>query len=123
MLSTSYCRLWTDDAGETHFDDVDVELDPMDFAPPAPELHYRSLSSAVSVGFLGGDPFWEGDIPHPTPCPQFLCTMTGAFEFTASDGEVRRFDPGDLVLLEDTDGKGHSTRIIETCIVLTVALA
>jgi hypothetical protein len=31
-------------------------------------------------------------------------------EVEASDGEVRRFGPGEAVLVEDTGGKGHITR-------------
>jgi hypothetical protein len=29
-----------------------------------------------------------------------------------SNGEVRRFGPGDVVLLEDTTGKGHRSRVV-----------
>ena len=29
---------------------------------------------------------------------------------TTSEGEVRVFENGDLVILEDVDGKGHGTR-------------
>jgi uncharacterized cupin superfamily protein len=31
-------------------------------------------------------------------------------EMTTTDGTVRRLGPGDLVLLEDTSGKGHVTK-------------
>jgi hypothetical protein len=36
--------------------------------------------------------------------------MTGAVEMETTDGTVRRFLPGGLVLLEDTSGRGHLTR-------------
>jgi uncharacterized cupin superfamily protein len=38
--------------------------------------------------------------------------MSGAVEMETTDGMKRRFLPGDLVLLEDTTGKGHVTRNI-----------
>ena len=38
--------------------------------------------------------------------------MSGAVEMETTDGTVRRLGPGDLVLLEDTSGKGHVTRNI-----------
>jgi hypothetical protein len=38
--------------------------------------------------------------------------MKGAVEMETTDGMVKRFLPGDLVLLQDTTGKGHLTRNI-----------
>jgi uncharacterized cupin superfamily protein len=38
--------------------------------------------------------------------------MAGAVEMETTDGTKRHFKPGDLVLLEDTSGKGHVTRNI-----------
>ena len=36
--------------------------------------------------------------------------MQGEYEVTATDGTVRTFPVGSILLLEDTTGKGHSTR-------------
>lgn len=33
-------------------------------------------------------------------------------EITSGDGEVRRFNSGDVFLLEDIQGRGHVTRVI-----------
>ena len=33
-------------------------------------------------------------------------------EITASDDEVRRFSVGDVLLVEDTWGKGHASKVI-----------
>jgi hypothetical protein len=30
----------------------------------------------------------------------------------ASDGAVRQFGPGDIFLCEDTEGKGHTSRVL-----------
>jgi uncharacterized cupin superfamily protein len=38
--------------------------------------------------------------------------MSGAVEVETTDGMVMQFRPGDLILLEDTSGKGHVTRNI-----------
>ena len=35
-------------------------------------------------------------------------------------GTVRRFGPGSLVLVEDTRGKGHSTRVLDEDVVMLV---
>ena len=53
-----------------------------------------------------------------------FCTLRGEYEVTASDGEVRCFPVGSLLLLEDTTGKGHASRIVGgDVLVLAVALA
>jgi hypothetical protein len=53
-----------------------------------------------------------------------MCVLRGEFEATASDGETRRFPPGAVLLLEDTTGKGHVTRVVGTgpFLILGVAL-
>jgi hypothetical protein len=48
--------------------------------------------------------------------------MQGEFAVTASDGTTRHFSAGQLLLLEDTAGKGHSTRMIGEQDVLVFAV-
>jgi hypothetical protein len=112
MRKLGYVRLFRDEAGESHFEGVDVVLDQALHAPPAPPLDMASLGAASGVAVIGGDSDWGGDVPHPAPVRQFLVVLVGRVEITASDGSSRQFDPGDLVLIEDTSGKGHSTRIL-----------
>jgi len=119
----TYTRIFTDEAGESHFEECNVELLPAEFAPPAGPLNVLKLADgAAAISLVGGLPDWQGDIPHPSPRRQFMCTMTGSYEVTASDGSRREFGPGRLLLLEDTHGKGHSTRIIDDCIVVAISL-
>lgn len=54
---------------------------------------------------------WEGDW-HPTPRRQFIIILTGGLEVEVSDGEVRRFGPGSIALIEDTEGRGHVSRVL-----------
>jgi hypothetical protein len=56
-------------------------------------------------------PDWDGSW-HTTPKRWFVVTLAGAMEITTSDGEARCFGPGSLVLLDDTTGKGHNTRVV-----------
>jgi hypothetical protein len=65
---------------------------------------------------------WHGDVPHPTPRRQVFCNLTGEYEVTTSDGETRRFPGGSLLLLEDTSGQGHSTRVVSADAVLIVGM-
>jgi hypothetical protein len=123
MVQAGYVRLFADTSGVSHFEDVSVTLAAVNFAPPAPPLNFTSLFPAAACGLLGAAADWGGDVPHPAPRRQFFCTMRGNFEITASDGTTRRFPVGSLLLLEDTSGEGHTTKIVEDCLVFTVALA
>jgi quercetin dioxygenase-like cupin family protein len=51
--------------------------------------------------------------------------VQGEYEVAVSDGDTRRLQAGSVLLLEDTTGEGHSTRIIsaDTGIVFAVRLA
>jgi uncharacterized cupin superfamily protein len=51
--------------------------------------------------------------------------LQGQVEVRASDGQTRRLSPGGLMLLEETTGKGHATRVVGDgqFLVLGVALA
>lgn len=49
---------------------------------------------------------------HNAPQAWYLIVVQGASEVTTSDGQVRRFGPGSVVLLDDTTGKGHRTRAV-----------
>jgi hypothetical protein len=111
-MKATYVRLFTDEAGESHLEDLDVTLEPQDFAPPAAPLHVASFLPAVGSMWVGAQPGWGGETPHPTPRRQIFCVLRGTFEVTASDGSKRLFPPGAVLLLEDTTGAGHSTRIV-----------
>jgi hypothetical protein len=108
----TYLRLYADEAGESHFEDVDVALVLTDFAPPAAPAYLASLGEASAIVVVAGDRSWGGEEPHPAPARQFTLSITGTLEVTTSDGERRRIGPGQLLLLDDTTGKGHSTRAL-----------
>ncbi|MHA1951008.1 MAG: hypothetical protein ACW987_14180 [Candidatus Thorarchaeota archaeon] len=59
-----YTRLYSDENGETHFEDVEIELLPVDFAPPAPPLNLSALIEAKRYGFVNAPVGWYGDW-HP----------------------------------------------------------
>lgn len=100
-------RVYADDQGESHFGDVLLEL------TDAGEI--GSLSEAIpatSVIFrtntAGYDYQW-----HVAPRRQFIVLLDGAIEIEVSDGALRSFRGGDVLLMEDTSGRGHRTRNIE----------
>jgi hypothetical protein len=124
-MKSTYVRLVSDDDGESHFEDLEIELEPQDFAPPAAPLHIGPFLETATSFWVGVQPGWGGETPHPTPQRQIFCVLRGTFEVTASDGRTRMFPPGSVLLLEDTAGKGHSTRIIgdDEALIFAVTLA
>jgi hypothetical protein len=42
----------------------------------------------------------------------YLIAVQGMSEVIAGDGEIRRFGPGSIVLMDDLTGKGHITRAV-----------
>lgn len=106
-----YERIFSDATGDTHFATVEVAMHWADFAPPAPPVQLAEFTPAARFTFVAVPARWEGDW-HPTPRRQWFIMLAGSWEVVVSDGEVRRFEPGTVVLVEDTTGKGHITRIV-----------
>jgi len=98
-----------------------VRLTPVDFAPPAPPLNASAFSPASQFGFISAPPGWCGDW-HPAPRRQILFYLAGEIEAQVSDGEVRRFGPGSATLVEDTTGKGHTSRVVGSASVLAAVV-
>jgi len=105
----SYHRIFADEQGGSHFDTVKVDQTLAAGAPPAAPFYVSMDKPAAKYRFYTFQPGWIGDW-HPCPARQFLALMSGAVEMETTDGTIRRLGPGDLVLLEDTTGKGHVTR-------------
>ena len=111
-MKAKYTRVYADADGESHFEDVEVVLEEVDYAPPAPPLYITEFGPATKVVFLGMTTDWHGEVWHPSPHRQLsqIRPGLGRLEQKVSDGETRIQGPGEVWLFEDTWGKGHSTR-------------
>jgi len=104
-------RLFSDDNGESHFEDVDIpfaEVD--DYFENTPPVMFSSFEPAATYGFERVPPGWVGDW-HPAPQRVLAIYLSGELELQASDEEVRAIGPGTVLLAEDTTGKGHRNRV------------
>jgi hypothetical protein len=99
-----YFRIYTDEEGETHFEDVDIQMEDQN-----PQSALSMMYPAIGIMFrrTPADQFIDW---HPAPRRQFVITLSGEAEVEASDGEVRQIGPGTIMLAEDLTGKGHITR-------------
>lgn len=97
-------RIYATPDGESHFEDVEVPLrdagaiGALSDATPARDVVFRETA-----------PDYDYDW-HPAPQRQYIVLLDGEIEIEASDGETRRFQGGDVLLVEDTHGRGHRTR-------------
>jgi hypothetical protein len=116
-----YTRLYTDEHGVSRFEDLDMDFAMADFAPPAPPVAVSTPMAASAVLVLRGEQGWT-DPEHPAPARQLMVLAKGAIE-VAAGGEVRRFEAGAIVLVEDTDGPGHASTLLDDGYVVAVRLA
>lgn len=117
----TFHRLYSDENGQSHFGDISIDVVPKDFAPPARPFAVSDLCPASQHGFLKLPAGWVGEM-HPSPIHMWVFFLSGEMEFEASDGERRIFRPGAALLLEDTSGEGHKSRVTGESIAVLAAV-
>ncbi|HLP64687.1 hypothetical protein [Flavobacterium sp.] len=80
------------------------------------EIGYLSdLQEAVGIVFRKVKPDYDYDF-HTAPNRQYIILQDGSIEIETSLGLKRTFESGDILLVEDTTGKGHRTRNLKKAI-------
>jgi hypothetical protein len=101
-------RVFADESGETHLTSVD--LPPIE--GPVGNVNRFGLgnipTTTMTIGQLAERKFDQGW--HPAPRRQIVVVLRGALEITTTTGDCERFGPGDCLLADDLDSKGHITR-------------
>ena len=106
-----YLRLFSDEDGESHFEEVIVAMDTVALVPPSPPTRMSPFSTATRYSYVELPSEWKGG-PHWPPVRLVTVVLSGAIEYTASDGEVRQVPAGSVISVEDTIGAGHHARVI-----------
>ena len=124
-MHAQYVRLFTKENGVAVFEDKEIEIEPGYSVPPAEPLHIAPFFGVEKSFWIGAPTTWKGEEPHPAPGRQIFITVQGEYQVTAGDGALRKFPVGRVLLLEDTTGTGHSTRITSAgdCVIFAVGLA
>ncbi|MDQ3814058.1 MAG: hypothetical protein M3347_08910 [Armatimonadota bacterium] len=99
-------RLFTGTDGATHFEDVDI---PLEDKGDIGRLSARIPATGIIFRETGADYDYDW---HPAPQRQYIIMLEGEVEIEAGDGTIRRFVPGDILLVEDTTGRGHRSRAV-----------
>jgi len=106
-----YTRTVATKDGGSRFEDVEVATTPRAVVPGRPAFASSALVPTAGAAWHRIQAGWDGDW-HPSPKRWFVVTLAGEMEVTTTDGEVRRFGPGSLWLVDDTVGRGHNTRVL-----------
>ncbi|NIZ60105.1 hypothetical protein DL239_03835 [Sedimentitalea sp. CY04] len=116
-------RLFADSTGESHFEDIEIDMASVQYAPPAPAVDMSEPTATSQMYWFRFPKDWE-DAAHPSPRRQIFVVLEGAVEGWTSKGETRVFKPGDRLLMEDTTGKGHGARPIDgEAVAMVIVLA
>jgi hypothetical protein len=100
----SVTRIYSDKNGESHFESIEIPL------TNDGEIGFLSERMSVKeIIFRKVKPSYDYDF-HNAPQRQYIILLDGEIEIETSLGEKRIFKGGDILLVEDTQGKGHKTR-------------
>lgn len=112
-------RIYSDDKGDSHFGEIKIPLSEagetgaLSERYPVEEIIFRTVNPAYDYEF------------HCAPERQFIILLDGEIEIETSVGEKRKFKGGEILLVEDTEGKGHKTRntrpIVRKSVFVTLA--
>ena len=97
-------RIYSDPNGESQFEELTIPLQ------ESGEIGFLSEKiSAKDIIFRKVKAHYDYDF-HTAPQRQFIILLDGEIEIETSLNEKRIFKGGDILLVEDTEGKGHKTR-------------
>jgi quercetin dioxygenase-like cupin family protein len=107
-------RIYTGPDGVSHAEEIEMKLNG----------RTSEMINATGVEFSSRPPGPASDW-HTGPKRQYVITLSGRGEIEVGDGKKIGIGPGHINLIEDTTGKGHTTRNLgpEDRVVVTIPLA
>jgi hypothetical protein len=106
-MNFSVTRIYADANGESHFENILIALS-----------NHGAIGNLSAPWKVNGIIFREVDAAydydfHTAPQKQFIILLEGSIEIETSLGEIRLFGAGEVLLVEDTIGKGHRTKNLQ----------
>ena len=92
---------------QSHFRDIEVEwaedrrTSKLSARLPANGIIFRQSPGTYALDW------------HTAPRRQYIINLDAGLQITASDGEVRTIDAGEVILVEDVTGKGHLSKALD----------
>jgi hypothetical protein len=100
-------NLYADEHGESHFRDIEIDWV---LVTPSGKLSERLPATGIIFREVPAD--YDLDW-HPAPRRQYIINLDAGARITASDGESRVIGAGEVILVEDTSGKGHLSEAVD----------
>jgi len=104
-MQSKVIRLYTGPDGESHIGESTVDF----LESHSGKARQWALMKATGVAVRESDGPYEYP-RHNAPRRQFVITVQGEWEVEMGDGTIQPLKPGDILLAEDTTGKGHISR-------------
>ncbi len=101
-------RVFTGDDGQSHIEPLTLS--------DADTFHFPMIEQEQHVPGHGlGIVFRREPMPgwHNCPRRQFVLVISGEAELGFGDGSTQRIGPGDICLMEDYTGQGHTTTAVK----------
>jgi hypothetical protein len=102
-----YLRIYAEEDGASRFEDVELEgtrTHIVDGVPPLVASGPFKCSQITFVEQPDDAVSWDA---HVAPRRQWVIVISGRVAITTSDGKCREVGPGEVILAEDTAGRGH----------------
>jgi len=95
-------RLYTGTDGQSHAEEIELKIT---------SGNASDMMKATGIQFRRTPPGTFSDW-HVGPRRQFVITLSGRGEIEVAGGKKISLEPGHIELIEDTTGKGHTTRAV-----------
>jgi hypothetical protein len=109
-------RLFTGSDKKSHFEEIKITnyhhypFGKISEPVAVKQLFFRTTSGKENLSW------------HNAPTPQYIVYLEGEVEIEIDNGEKQHFFPGDILLVEDTTGKGHISRALSAGSSLVITL-
>ena len=104
-----YLRIYAEDGGASRFEDVHLEGSMTHIVNGVPPLLVSGpfrCSEITCVEQPKDASDWEA---HVAPPKQWIIVISGRAAITTTEGKCLEVGPGEVILVEDTAGRGHLT--------------
>jgi hypothetical protein len=105
-------RIFTGPDGQSHSEEIELKIT---------NGNASNMIKATGVQFRRTPPGSFADW-HVGPRRQFVITLSGRGEIEVAGGKKVAAEPGRIELIEDTTGKGHTTRVVGSEDRITIAI-
>jgi hypothetical protein len=100
-------RIYTGADNESHFEEIEIDLKDLGMIG-----RISALEPASGIVFRETEGDYDFEF-HNAPRRQYVINLDAAVELETGDGTTRILGPGEVLLAEDTTGRGHRSRAVD----------